>query len=152
MVNLVSRAPAPLPFYIARATGPTSHMGWTPPIRACSRGPARSLDRARGDQLQHIRHGVDPIALPRPTSSTTLEIILPSDGAEGDVLASRELDRREPIRLGPRIASGCTSLACRDANTWSSNSQSPAANRIRQFFNVLASLLITSFSPNHTLP
>ena len=86
------------------------------------------------------------------TGSTTLEIILPSDGAEGDVLASRELDRREPIRLGPRIASGCTSLACRDANTWSSNSQSPAANRIRQFFNVLASLLITSFSPNHTLP
>ena len=28
-------------------------MGWTPPIRACARGPARSLDRARGDQLQH---------------------------------------------------------------------------------------------------
>ena len=52
-VNLVFYAPAPLPFYIARVMGPTSHMGWTPPIRACSRGPARSLDRARGHQLQH---------------------------------------------------------------------------------------------------
>ena len=45
-VNLVTRATARFLFFIAWATGPTSHIGWPPPIRAQRESPARSLDRA----------------------------------------------------------------------------------------------------------
>jgi len=85
-------------------------------------------------------------------SRALVEGVLPGDAPELDEVSSDEVHVSEHSWLWPRKRGGCCSMCCSFDRAWFRVSKSPSTNRIRQLFNMLYSLLSSSFSPLHIFP